>query len=669
MPPRRFLLLCALPSALAMLLAFPLPALPEADRDEMIAAFPELKVRQESGLPIRFAREDWEGARRKVATDGGWARFQDARRKSLDNWISQPRDKAEWVSGYGSDLVDPSTQGPLRWSVDMPEPSTGAGVTHAKLHGAWVFRVRTHNIAQVLEAARLFRLTGESRYLDWAAEQLDFYARNFSGWPLRSYGGKARLTAQGLDDATSAVILIQAVRLLGTNIGEERRAVWRDRLFLPIAANLTNTPNFVDNIRLWQNTAMAMIGMEFGNEPLVRDSLDGPKGMRAILKKGVTSDYLWLEGSLSYQAYVLRALVPLFIEAALHGRGQELEREMLVAQNMLLSPLTLRFDDGTLPNPGDSPRRQNAIELGLQMELYRALPTRLSLIEAVRNKSWETLIDPPALITQLPGARLPNVMSRHLEGSRMAVLRSGPWQVFLNYGQLSANHAQPEALNTEIYYDEIPLSIDPGTVSYGSKLHTEYFSKAVSENVALVDGAGQEGFDTGRMEIFDAATPALSASQPRYRRDASSRREIFFSGAELVDRLSIRVGPLVKGTRRLGFLFHTGCDVIPMEATTGPAQPAEAPVGEGFGYWRDITLRSPNASWQAGLDCGRKTFTARFDVGGPHRLYVAKAPSTPFPAMRNVIYLELPGREATLEMRLSPGPNNDPLAAGRDGRK
>lgn len=639
--------------SLLLTLAFSSPARQDADLGTLSAAFPELKVRQENGLPIRYAREDWQLAKQKVASDAGWARWLSSRRAALDKWISQPREKGEWVAGYGSDLVDPATQLPLRWSVDMPEPQAEKSAD-SKLHSAWVFKVRTHNIAQILEAARLYRLTGETRYADWAANQLDFYTQHFLGWPLRSYGGKARLMAQGLDDATSAVTLVPAVRLLKGFVDEERRGRWRDQLFLPIAANLSNTPNNVDNIRLWQDSAVALIGMEFGNEALVQESLYGSKGVRNILRQGVTADSLWLEGSLSYQTYVLRALVPLFVEAALHGRGQELKQEMLMAQNMLLSPVTLRFDDGTLPNPSDSYVRLKAIDIGLHMDLYRALPTRISLIEAQRGKSWETLIDAPATTSELTGVRLPDVVSRHLEGSRMAVLRSGPWQVFLNYGQLSPNHAQPEALNTEIYYGDIPISIDPGTVSYGSRLHTGYFSRAVSENVALVDGDGQQGWDKGQMRRFDALAPSLLASQSQYRKDASSEREILFSGGDLVDRLTIRLNPDTTGTRRLGFLFHTGCDLVPTDASAGLAEKAAAPLGAGFEYWRNVELRSPSAAWEARLDCGKQTFNAHFSVTGAHRLYTAKAPSTPVPAMRNVIYVELTAREAAFEMRLTP---------------
>lgn len=623
----------------------------QADSARVAAAYPELKVLQEGGLPVRFAREDWAGARRTVTADAGWGNWLASRRRAVDRWMSQPRDKAEWLAGFIHDLIDPATQRPLRWSEDMPEPPR-ARDRDSKLHAAWVAGTRPQNIAYLLEAARLYRLTDETRYADWAAGQLDFYARNFAAWPLRSLGGKARLMAQGLDDATATVNMIQAVRLLRGHVDAERIANWRDRLFLPIAANLGNSPNKLDNIRLWQNTARALIGMEFGDESLVRDSLDGEWGTRAVLRQGVGRDFLWIEGSLGYQTYVLRALAPLFIEAAVRGRGSELASEMLMAQNMLLAPIAMRFDDGSLPNPADSTARPRAIDVGLHMEVYRALPSLVSLNDASRHKNWNLLLDPPAT-TGLPPTRLPEVVSHHYPDASMAILRAGPWQVFLNYGQHAPNHAQPEALNTEIYFQEIPVSTDPGTVSYGARLHKGYFRQAAAANVALVDGEGQEGTDPGRMDDFSVDPPKVSASQPRYRKDAEARREIAFQGDALIDELSIRLTDDQPAPRRLGFLFHTDC-AVRLEGAGSPSS-SEAPSGRGMEYWRDVLLREPaSRAWDARLECGQRTFTGRFSVSGAHRLYTAIAPSTPLPATRNVIYVELQDRQASLEMRLTP---------------
>lgn len=622
------------------------------DMAALANAYPALKVTQESGLPVRFAREDWPKAKHAVATDPGWGRWLAARRQSLDRWLEKPRDKPEWVAGLIHDLVDPSSKHPMRWSENMAEPPA-AQHGKDKLHGAWVAGTRANNIAQTLEAARLYKLTGERRYADWAAGQLDFYAQHFAQWPLRSLGGKARMMAQGLDDATSAVTLVQAVRLLRTHVSSARLATWRDRLFLPIAANLGNSPNKVDNIRLWQNTARAMIGMEFGNESLIHDSLDGPWGTRTVLGKGVSRDFLWIEGSLGYQSYVLRALAPLFVEASLQGRGPELEREMLVAQNMLLAPIAMRFDDGTLPNPSDSTRRPRAIDIGLHLELCRVLPTSICLNAAKLHKNWNLLLDPPQAVTQT-NPSLPPVASHHYRDDSMAILRKGPWQVFLNYGQHSPNHAQQEALNTEIYFDETPISIDPGTVYYGAPLHRDYFRQGAAANGALVDGEGQQGPDPGRMDAFSADPPQLSASQPRYRKDAEARRTIRFEGDTLVDNQGIKLTGNTPAPRRLGFLFHTACQAS-LEEDAGTPQTTSPPLGPGMEYWQDVGLRHPTGkSWHARLDCGRQDFTAEFTVSGEHRLYTAKAPSTPLPNTRSVFYVELEDKEAGMEMRLTP---------------
>ena len=45
------------------------------------------------------------------------------------------------------------------------------------------------------------RLTGDKRYADWVAAQLDFYAENYLRWPLQNKNGKSRLMGQSLDDA------------------------------------------------------------------------------------------------------------------------------------------------------------------------------------------------------------------------------------------------------------------------------------------------------------------------------------------------------------------------------------------------------------------------------------------------------------------------------------
>jgi hypothetical protein len=625
-----------------------------ADGEDLAARFPDLKVVQESGLPVRVAREDWDGARRRVARDDAWKAWLKTSQRALDGWMSKPRDRAEWVAGYMHALIDPVSGLPLKWSANMPAPPIKPSPDN-KFHEAWVAWVRTNNIDNVREASRLFRLTGEQRYADWAVEQIDLYADNYALWPLQQlWGSRSRMIGQGLDEATATVRLLDAVRLLKDQVTPEKHTKWRDMLFLPIADNLRKADVGINNISLWHAAAIAEIGLHYGDESLIREGIDGPMGIRAIMKVGVTSDFIWYEGSLGYQTYVLRALAPLFVQASLHGRAHDLKREMLIAQNMLLAPLALRFDDGMLPTPGDATARQKAVDLNFLMEMYRTLPTRIGLIEATRRKNWDTLLD-PADVDLSVAARLPAVKSVNLDSIRMAVLKAGGWQVFLRYGQLTSYHSQEDALNTEVYYGDLPVSTAPATLLYESSLHKDYFRRAIAHNVPLVDGQGQAGWNPGVMLRFDADAPALTVSQPKLRPDATATRDISIQDDQLVDRLSLRLKPEVRGVKRLGFIFHSDCDVEFVKDKAVPASAAVPPVGRGFQFWEDITVRPSPREAQVRLHCGKRDFAIELRLSAPGLVYAAMVPSTPLPKKRSVMYVEIAGREAFVEMRLLPG--------------
>jgi hypothetical protein len=623
------------------------------DLDTLAGRFPELKVMQEGNLPIRVAKENWDQARQRIATDGAWKAWFKSTQAALDAWMIKPRDQADWIGGYPHDLIDPTTKQPLRWSSAMQEPSRSVPGDQ-KLHQAWVAFVRGNNFEKVQDASRLFRLTGNKQYADWAATQLDFYASNYALWPLQQlYGSRSRMMGQGLDEATATVKLIDAVRLLKDYVSTERRNSWRDKLFLPIVDNLRNAKVGMNNISLWHAAAMAEIGLQFGDESLYQEAINGPMGIRAIMKVGGTSDFIWNEGSLGYQTYVLRALAPLFVQSSLLGRSSDLRREMLIAQNMLLTPLRLRFDDGMLPNPGDATGRIRAIDIGFMLEMYRTLPTRISLIEASQKKNWDTLLD-PVEIDLAGSANMPVVRSANLDSIRMAVLKADGWQVFFRYGQLTIQHSHQDALNTEIYFRGIPISTDPGTVLYGSSLHNDYFSKAIAHNVPLVDGSGQIGWDPGVMDSFDAKTASLTASQPRFRPDASATRSISLHEGHLLDRVTLSLKPEVLGEKRLGFLMHSDCSIELTKGSLGPETSVAPPMGKGFSFWEQTTVREAAKDVQVRLHCGENEFIADIKVSAASRIYTAKAPSTPLPKKRSVVYIELVGREASVDMNLQP---------------
>lgn len=638
----------ALVLILASLFVHPLNAYGEEDHRQLIAFLADQKVIGADGSPIRVAREDWALASQLVVSDPAWGSWLAAVRRPVDHWIRTTKDRVDWIAGDMHELLDPVSKAPLIWSLDLSLPD-GTGEATTKTRQAWVAWFRNQNFYMIQEAARLFVLTGEERYADWAVEQIDFYAAHYANWPLRNMAGRARMMGQGLDEATACVPLLDAVRLLKGRVSVERMRTWSEKLFFPMARQFLASRH-ADNIRLWHSVATAMIGMQFRNEHLVNEGLNGERGVRALIRKGVTADYFWYEGSLGYQAYVLRALGPLFVHASLTDHWRELRREMLIAQNMLLAPLLLRFDDGMLPTPGDSRARLRAVDPGLYIEFFRTLPNIVSLREASSRRNWQTLVDPVKV--ERSNVALPEITSKVFESIRMSIIRRNKWQVFLRYGQLVKNHSQQDALSTEIYFGNTPVSVVPSTVLYGAPLHEEYLGRGISRNSMLVDGEGQVGVDVGTVEAFGANGSYVVARQPLFRPDSEASRRIEVRDGVLFDRSQIALRRQDQGQRRLGFLFHTDCDV---EANVPPLVGyVEPPKGTGFSFWSSLRVQSNVRSSTFNLICAEKSFEVQFDLSDRGAIYVGMTPTKPIPRLRRSFYIEILGSKAVLEMHLKP---------------
>ena len=80
------------------------------DISAIAARYPELKVPQPGGLPIRVAREDWPNAQRLLSQDAGWREWVNSRKSDLDAWMSAFNDRPELISGYQFGPDDPETQ-------------------------------------------------------------------------------------------------------------------------------------------------------------------------------------------------------------------------------------------------------------------------------------------------------------------------------------------------------------------------------------------------------------------------------------------------------------------------------------------------------------------------------------------------------------------------------
>ena len=595
----------------------------------------------------RVPKEDWAAARSKIAADPTWASWVERRKAALDDWMKVTRDRADLIGGYMHDYNDPKTGMPLTWTTESPEPPEGSTDTEIRFKQAWVYYLRSYNLTRTGEAARIYALTGDVKYADWAVRQLDLYATNYNLWPLRTENGRARMYRHGLDEATGIWDLLDAARLLEGYAGATRASTWRSGLFQPMAENLKTVTSPLTNIGLWQASGIAGIAMRLHDAALLDYALNNPIGIRATLAAGMTTDYLWDEGSFGYNDYVISALSRVQVTAGIEGYAPTVAPERTPLYRLLLSPFDYRFDDGTLPTPGDS-TPYNAFTSRSYVRAYRAVPTWWGLQQTNTTQSWEALLDSPGATPATPA--LPPVTTRNFPGTRMAVLRSGAWQAFVHYGQARQNHWQEEALTYEVYNAATRISGDPGTVNYSSPYHVDYFRKAPAQNVPLIDGLGQENWNPGEIESFVPAEARLVVKHAAYRSGVSVTRGYRTTSQGFTERTLLQVQD---GTaKRLGMVFHSDCSLTPLSGLKPNPTATPVPATPSTAYWGAISAYSAAANWSIELDCKGKKFA--YTVTGPVKqtVFFATEPTTPLPTTRSLVYYDVTAATAQFKSTL-----------------
>jgi hypothetical protein len=630
-------------------------------------AFPELKVYDAAGRPWRVAREDWESARRRVGEDAAWAAWLNGERAAVDAWMRRHRDRVEWVAGWSNDFISPKDGTKLVWTEAIPGEETDHFFSRSdprveitpKLKAAWVREFRERHVQTMERAARLYRLTGERRYAEWAAGQMDFYAKHYTEWAPQRQG--ARLFWQSLTEAVNLATYAQTARLLGDFASSERKAMWREKFFEPEVAVLkTNFPAIL-NITCWLRGAAAQVGLVFGDEAMWREAIDGPFGVRQQIAEGVTSDYLWFEQSLGYNNLVVEALHSLFVTAGLLGRAGELAHEMAVAENLMLAPLYLRFPTGQLPNPSDAKGLRFAPDRALFARLYRVFPTTLGLSEAAGQRNWDTLLDPPPAPPR--PVTLPPVKSRNLESSRMAVLKDGPWQVFFHYGQPPVkSHLQAEVLNFSAFFEDTDVTHDPGTTGYSAELHRDYFTQGLNHNVPLIGGEGQEQppkgrkpdpfteTRAGRLLAFSESPARVAAEHAMYRRDVRAARELVIEGDTLRDTVTVVCA--ATAPQSLGLALHLQGSVKLPETFEPDAHFATGRPA-AFGFWKDVRRAQARDRASFEVDFGQRKLRVTFLVPGEFTVWHGSTPDVP-PTRREGFFLQTRGTDAVFTTLFEP---------------
>ena len=603
-----------------------------------------------------------------MKSDPDWAKWLTAQRAEMDDWMAKRNDHPLWTAGWHHDFVSPKDGSQLIFTADEPGLETLHSLSDPhvtltpKLRGGWVYEFRFRMADEIVAAARLYRLTGDTKYAEWAAGQLDFYADHFADWPVapRIAGDPnskpnpgIRLQWQSLDEAVDLTKYVTAAQTLGDWVTPARKTKWATQFFLPDATLLNGSMRDIHNIATWHRAAAGFVAVYTGDVALWKTAVEDRYGVRDQLARGVTSDYLWREQSLGYNTYVARALTPFFVYATENGYGPRLTGEMETVENLLIAPIYLRFPTGQLPNPADGGGPGNISDDATTLADFGGIyPTTIGLAAGTTRRDWDTLLAAPRPSSASPtvAPALPPVKSQNLLSTREAVLKRGPWQVYVHYGQLTSSHAEAEALNYEAFYDTTDVTHDPGTSRYGSPLHSQFFSTGLAHNVPLVDGVGENGFHLGELLAFNGDTGKFSAIQPDYWKVGGAQRDISLSeNGQFTDTVTVKTTD--GNSHELSLLLQIQGAVMlpaafqpdPIQIIPGPTRPA------GFRYWTDVASAdyTDTADFDLHYPDGR---TLHLTLHAPGKFTVTHATTLDSPPKkREVLFLHLTGTDAVFQ--------------------
>ena len=440
------------------------------------------------------------------------------------HWYSCPKDGVELV-----------TDSPIRHRC----PKCGTIYTGEPYDSVIIGRIHGANSSAMRDLALAFAFTGRPEFAKRAGELLNAYAKRYLNYPRHDNNSKdtvtaGRLTSQTLDESTWLIPVVWAYTLVRDALTTaERERIETD--LLRAAAETIIGPSFdhLPNIQCWKNSAVGCVGFALQDQTLVTTALDNPiRGFRVLMARNVIEGGLWIEDSLGYQQYALRALWPLAEAAKRNGTDLYTNEEY---RSMFDGPIGLALPDGEPPGFNDNPG-ENLAKWG---EVYELAYARWKQAEHGRVLQLGPRNSITALLygeEKLPvGASIPKT-SVVFRKSGFAALRSEDVTVAVRFGLHGGGHGHPDMLNIVTYGKGELFGIDPGSIGYGAPLHREWYRSTIAHNTVSVDEQIQSETD-GHLTAWQQNSSATSWSgAAEVYPGVKLWREIVLQGDSFTDR-------------------------------------------------------------------------------------------------------------------------------------
>lgn len=570
----------------------------------------------------------WEQVRERIAVSGWAGRIHDQLKERTEGWMLRYQDDPDRVSGWGHNYFCDKCYRKIEFEPDRPGEHR---CTHCGHHNvgqvydeAWNYLYRDEVCKTVFYAAVLFRLHGDPRYLEWIRKVLGFYCDHYESLKVNvpeGYIGK--IAGIDLCDAVHVIWLLQGMQLVKEAWHEEELERFKERLFLPEAELLHSHSLSINNIPCWMMSAVAMIGLFFGEEQWVEQAVHGKYGLVNQLAQGVTEEGFWLEGSVHYHFYCAEPFVYVLHFARM--AGMELPEVGRNVRRMYEYPVQLAFRNGRFPNPNDGWPLVSFSAYAGQYEWMNALYPAPSYEHAL-SASYDGHYVPGFAFGGMCDSQPDGWVQRLLFGSdqyasldqgdrpsrcdrdiQFALLRDDNAELFVKFGFHQRNHSHPDVMNIELSLQEEIVSYDISNSGYGSVLFREWQRKTVAHNTVVVDAHDQEAREKGSVEWFDAAQGGGRFRSRGVYPGVDYVRELQLTDGGFTDMFEV----ISEEEHTMDWVFHCAGELHCGHPTAASASPG---VEDGYQHLLNVRRFATDEAWSVSWQLEDKAVHLRMEA-------------------------------------------------------
>lgn len=459
-------------------------------------------------------------------------------RADVDEFMPGFSDSPEKLSGWGHAYFCNEDGGRLIFDLDSPHRHKctvcGKEFEDPYLDKVWTTFYRNRAVVLTMVSAMIYRVTGERKYYDHAVNVIDWYAENYHLFPLHNkedliFGsleemkwGCGRVMPQNLNEAIIAIRFIQTIEILREDLDPGWIDKLHKKLFRPIYELLRPQVVQIHNISAWEIAAIGVMGLALDDGEMRDFAFESPLNIHEQLRRGVTGDSFWYEGSIHYNFFLLEGVTCLFLFARIYGHdmGEESTR---ILERMFVNAYDYAFDSQYLPNPNDGWPNINLKTYGCVYHTAARffgedspVGNLTKLIEASPEpRTTLPLSEPYYCFNRICMERLLfNIdfnyadfhevprHSRVFPASNFAMLRNESWNVFLKYGLNGRSHRHPDIMGVEVMCKGQRLSRDLSNPGYRSRLCNEWHRTTVCHNTVCRNGEDITSVSPGECLAF-----------------------------------------------------------------------------------------------------------------------------------------------------------------------